>query len=73
MTLSYPTCSYAMAGNTRTPRGHTPVICHHFKWKRASMAAGLCYGSRGGGAQVAFHQAELARSPGLKTWAHLRF
>jgi DDE superfamily endonuclease len=28
---------------------------HHFKWKRASMAAGLCYGSRGGGAQLAFH------------------
>jgi transposase len=31
------------------------VICHHFKWKWASMAAGLCYGSRGGGAQLAFH------------------
>jgi hypothetical protein len=31
------------------------VICHHFKWKRVSLAAGLCYGSRGGGAQVAFH------------------
>jgi hypothetical protein len=31
------------------------VIRHHFKWKRVSMAAGLCYGSRGGGAQLAFH------------------
>jgi hypothetical protein len=31
------------------------VISHRFKWQRASMAAGLCYGSRGGGAQVAFH------------------
>jgi DDE superfamily endonuclease len=41
---------------TWAPRGHTPVICHHFNWKRASMAAGLCYGSRGGGAQLAFHQ-----------------
>ena len=40
---------------TWAPRGHTPVICHHFNWKRASMAAGLCYGSRGGGAQLAFH------------------
>jgi transposase len=40
---------------TWAPRGRTPVIRHHFKWKRASMAAGLCYGSRGGGAQVAFH------------------
>jgi transposase len=37
------------------PRGCTPVIRHHFKWKRVSMAAGLCYGSRGGGAQLAFH------------------
>jgi transposase len=40
---------------TWAPRGHTPVIHHHFKWKRASMAAALCYGSRGGGAQLAFH------------------
>jgi transposase len=31
------------------------VIRHHFKWKRASMAAALCYGSRGGGAALAFH------------------
>jgi hypothetical protein len=30
------------------------VIRHHFKWKRSSMAAALCYGSRGG-AQLAFH------------------
>jgi transposase len=37
------------------PRGHTPIIRHHFKWKRCSMAAALCYGSRGGGAQLAFH------------------
>jgi DDE superfamily endonuclease len=40
---------------TWAPRGVTPVIRHHFKWKRASMAAGLCYGSHGGGAQLAFH------------------
>jgi transposase len=40
---------------TWAPRGVTPVIRHHFKWKRASMAAGLCYGSRGGGAALAFH------------------
>jgi hypothetical protein len=37
------------------PRGHTPVIGHHFNWKRCSMAAAICYGSRGGGAAVAFH------------------
>ncbi len=40
---------------TWAPRGRTPVIRHHFKWKRASMAAALCYGSRGGGALLAFH------------------
>jgi DDE superfamily endonuclease len=37
------------------PRGHTPVIGHHFNWKRASMAVALCSGSLGGGAAVAFH------------------
>jgi transposase len=40
---------------TWAPRGQTPVIRHHFKWQRASMAAALCYGSRGGGAALAFH------------------
>jgi transposase len=40
---------------TWAPRGHTPVIRHHVKWKRCSMAAALCSGSRGGGAAVAFH------------------
>jgi transposase len=30
------------------------VLVHPFNWK-ASMAAGLCYGVRGGGAQLAFH------------------
>ena len=40
---------------TWAPRGHTPVISHHFKWKRCSMAVALCYGSLGGGAAVAFH------------------
>jgi transposase len=40
---------------TWAPRGVTPVIRHHFKWKRVSMAAALCYGSHGGGASLAFH------------------
>jgi hypothetical protein len=40
---------------TWAPVGHTPVIGHRFKWKRASMAAALCYGSHGGGAALAFH------------------
>jgi transposase len=31
------------------------VICHRFKWRRVSMAAALCYGSRGGGASLAFY------------------
>jgi transposase len=37
------------------PRGATPVVRHHANWQRASMAAALCYGSHGGGAQLAFH------------------
>jgi transposase len=45
------------------PRGHTPVIGHRFKWKRASMAAALCYGSRGGGASLAFHHQVGAYNP----------
>jgi hypothetical protein len=36
------------------PRGQPPVLTHPFNWK-ASMAAALCYGERGGGAQLAFH------------------
>jgi hypothetical protein len=27
---------------TWAPRGHTPVIGHHFNWKRCSMAAAIC-------------------------------
>jgi DDE superfamily endonuclease len=30
-------------------------LTHPFNWKKASMAAAICYGVRGGGAQVAFH------------------
>ena len=36
------------------------MIRHRFKWQRVSMAAGLCYGSRGGGAAVAFHHQQGA-------------
>ena len=31
------------------------MLTHPFNWKRASMAAALCDGVRGGGAQLAFH------------------
>jgi hypothetical protein len=30
-------------------------LTHPFNWKKASMAAALCYGVRGGGTQLAFH------------------
>jgi transposase len=33
------------------PRGQTPTLTHPFNWKKASMAAALCYG----GAQLCFH------------------
>jgi hypothetical protein len=41
--------------STWAPRGKTPVLVHPFNWKRASMAAALCYGPQGGGCQLAFH------------------
>jgi hypothetical protein len=31
------------------------MLTHPFNWKKASMAAALCYGVGGGGAQLAFH------------------
>ena len=37
------------------PVGQPPVLEHRFNWKKASMAAALCYGVRGGGASLAFH------------------
>jgi hypothetical protein len=40
---------------TWAPVGQPPVLTHPFNWKKASMAAALCYGVRGGGAQVALH------------------
>jgi transposase len=40
---------------TWAPVGRPPTLIHRFNWKKASMAAALCYGVRGGGAQLAFH------------------
>jgi hypothetical protein len=31
------------------------VLVHPFNWKQASMTTALCYGVRGGGAQLCFH------------------
>jgi hypothetical protein len=45
-----------LSRRTWAPRGVTPVIRHRFKWKRISLAAGLCDGSRGGGAFLVFHR-----------------
>jgi len=41
--------------STWAPRSKTPVLVHRFNWKRASIAAALCFGSDGGGCQLAFH------------------
>jgi DDE superfamily endonuclease len=35
--------------------GQTPTLVHPCNWKKASMAAALGYGVRGGGAQLCFH------------------
>jgi hypothetical protein len=40
---------------TWAPRGRPPTLTHPFSWKKASMAAAICYGVRGGGAQLCFH------------------
>jgi transposase len=40
---------------TWAPVGQPAVLEHRFNWKKASMAAALCYGVRGGGASCAFH------------------
>jgi hypothetical protein len=40
---------------TWAPRGQPPTLPHRFNWKKASMAAALCDGVGGGGAQLAFH------------------
>jgi len=32
---------------TWAPRGQPPLLRHHFNWKRASIAAALCYGVQG--------------------------
>ena len=37
---------------TWAPVGQPPVLVHRFNWKKASMAAGLCYGVGGGGGEV---------------------
>jgi transposase len=45
---------------TWAPRGCTPVIRHRFKRQRVLLAAGLCYGSHGGGAQLTLHHQQGA-------------
>jgi transposase len=50
--------SLSLTPNVRrswAPVGQPPTLTHPFNWKKASMAAALCYGVRGGGAQLCFH------------------
>jgi transposase len=50
--------SLSLTPNVRrswAPVGQPPTLTHPFNWKKASRAAALCYGVRGGGAQLAFH------------------
>ena len=39
---------------TWAPRGRTPVIRHRFNWKRASIAAAICYRPDASAARLAF-------------------
>jgi transposase len=45
---------------TWAPVGSTPVLDHHFNWQRVNITAALCYGSRGGGAGVAYQLRDRA-------------
>lgn len=48
-------CSLLPSVNaTWAPKGMTPVLRHHFSWKRISMAAALCYEPDGRGAELVF-------------------
>ena len=44
--------SQAVTRCTWEPVGHTPVLCHRFNWKRASMAAAICLRLSGGGVSM---------------------
>jgi transposase len=48
---------------TWAPRGQPPTLTHPFNWTKASMAAALCYGVKGGGAQLAFHVQRATTTP----------
>jgi transposase len=39
---------------TWAPRGHTPILRHHFNWKRLSLAGGLVYEPDGSAAHLVF-------------------
>jgi DDE superfamily endonuclease len=50
--------SLSVTANVRrtwAPRGQSPTLTHPFNWKKACMAAAICYGVQGGGVQLAFH------------------
>ena len=40
---------------TWAPRGHTPVLRHHFHWKRLSMSAAIAYAHDRANARIVFH------------------
>ena len=39
---------------TWAPKGQTPVLTHHFNWKRLSMSAAVCFRPDGSGASLVF-------------------
>ena len=40
--------------STWAPKGQTPVLTHHFNWKRLSMSAALCFRPDGSDAALVF-------------------
>ncbi len=46
--------TFDYSSSTWAPRGKTPVLRHHFSWKRLSMAGALAYEPDGTDAQLVF-------------------
>jgi len=48
---------------TWAPRGQPPTLTHPFNWKKASMAAAICYGCVAAAPSSAFTSGRAATTP----------
>ena len=54
---------------TWAPRGKTPVLTHHFNWKRLSMASALAFAPDGSDASLVFSMRAGSFNPPFRTLA----